>query len=173
MKRFRTPVTALIGFALCFSSIHSLAGELWKGHTTVRPLEVGLLSGFSIYGDQANWGVLPAVAKLIKEKGFAEDIDNRVWIEGQLGPTFFSNHGVSKTGMQYSAHLRWDFTMNEIWTFYGLGGLGGFFLPSTYSSGFTLHPRFGAGAIYQTKTALMLRGEVSAEFIGAGVALQF
>jgi hypothetical protein len=173
MNKIPARIIAFIGFALFFSSISAWAGELWKGHTTVRPLEVGLLSGFAIYGDQANWGILPAVATLIKEKGFVEDLDNRVWVEGQLGPTFFSNQGVSKTGMQYSAHLRWDFTMNEVWTFYALGGFSGFFLPNIYSSGFTLHPRFGAGAIYQTKTALMLRGEVSAEFIGAGVALQF
>ncbi|NDG85068.1 MAG: hypothetical protein EBX52_08535 [Proteobacteria bacterium] len=173
MKRFRTPVTALIGFALCFSSIPSLAGELWKGHTTVRPLEVGLLSGFSIYGDQANWGVLPAVAKLIKEKGFAEDIDNRVWIEGQLGPTFFSNHGVSKTGMQYSAHLRWDFMLNADWTFYALGGLGGNKASSELGGDFQLLPRFGAGAVLdierQTHVPIGIRGELSRELISVGV----
>jgi len=149
------------------------AGEAWKGRTTVRPVEFGLMSGAAIYGSDVNWSILPSVAYLMKDRGFAEDIDNRVWIEGQFGPTFFSSHQENQTGLQYSVHLRWDFNMNEHWMFYGLGGLSGFGLPKVYDSSFTLHPRFGAGAQYQTKTALMLRGEISAEFIGLGAALQF
>ena len=80
----------------------------------------------------------------------------------------------SQTGMQYSAHLRWDFTYNEFWTFYGLGGIGGFTIPKAFgSSTFTIHPRFGAGVEYQTKTALMFRGELSGDFMGFGVAFNF
>jgi len=155
------------------STSPSFAGEAWKGRTTVRPLEFGLMSGAAIYGSDVNWSILPSVAHLLKDRAFAEDIDNRVWIEGQFGPTFFSSHQKSQTGLQYSVHLRWDFNLNEHWMFYGLGGLSGFGLPKAYESSFTLHPRFGAGAEYQTKTALMVRGEISAEFIGLGAALQF
>ena len=60
-----------------------------------------------------------------------------------------------------------------VWTFYALGGLGGFSLPSGFGNTFTMAPRFGAGVEYQTKAALMFRGEVSADFIGAGIALNF
>jgi hypothetical protein len=54
-----------------------------------------------------------------------------------------------------------------------LGGLSGFGLPKNWGGFFTMHPRFGAGVEYQTKTALLFRGEVSAEFVGLGVALNF
>ena len=149
------------------------AAENWKGHTETSPIEVGVLSGMSIYGSDSNWSILATGAYLLEPKGWVDDLDNRVWAELELGPSFFSSNSVSQTGAQYSLHLRWDFTLNEYWTFYGLGGLGGFVLPSYLGSSFTIHPRFGAGVEYQTKTALMFRGEVSADLIGLGVALNF
>ena len=156
---------------LLISTAH--AAEPWKGHTEVSPVEVGLMSGLSLYGKDANWGVLATGAYLIDAQCWASDIDNRVWIEGEAGPAFFGVNGHNQTGFQYSVHLRWDFTYNEYWTFYGLGGLGGFVLPSSLGSSFTIHPRFGAGVEYQTKTPLMFRGEVSQDFMGVGIALNF
>jgi hypothetical protein len=152
----------------CFAG----AAENWKGTTSVKPLEIGMMSGMAIYGSDTAWSLLPAVSHLIKDRGFASDLDNRVWVEGQLGPSFFVSNGSTQTGVQYSGHLRWDFNFNERWMFYGLGGLGGFVLPRVYSSSFTIHPRFGAGAEFQTKAALKLRAEASAEFIGIGAAVQ-
>ncbi len=155
------------------TSQSSQALEAWKGNTKVAPIEVGLLTGLSVYGASANWSVLATGAYLINEFGFAEDVDDRIWVEIQMGPAFFGTTNSSQTGLQYSTHMRWDFTMNEYWTFYGLGGLSGFMLPSSLGNTFTIHPRFGAGTEYQTKTALMFRGEISAEFIGAGIAFNF
>ena len=154
-------------------STHSYAAENWKGHTEASQFEFGVMSGLSSYGMSSAWGLLANGAYLIKPTGWIDDIDDRVWLEGQAGPAFFS--GSAGTGFQYSAHLRWDFTMNEYWTFYSLGGLAGYVLPSTMATGssFLVHPRFGAGVEYQTKTALMFRGEVSAEFTGVGIALNF
>ena len=158
-----------------FLSIPSsvFAGEPWKGRTEVRPVELGIMSGMAIYGNEANWGILPSVAYLIKDHGFADDLDNRVWVELQAGPTFFSSANSTQTGFQHSIHLRWDFNYNEKWTFYGLGGFGGYGLPKYRGSSFTIHPRFGAGAEYQTKAPFLFRAEVSAEFIGLGVAFNF
>jgi hypothetical protein len=144
--------------------------EDWKGNTKTAPIELGLMGGMNLYGSNASWSLLATGAYLLNDQGWAEDVDDRIWAELELGPSFF---GSGATGMQYSAHLRWDFTMNEYWTFYGLGGLGGFILPASLGSTFTIHPRFGAGVEYQTKTWLMFRGEVSAEFIGVGVAFNF
>ncbi len=161
-------------FIALFASIGAAhAGEPWKGKTTVRPYEFGLMSGVSIYGNDASWGILPSAAYLVRDQGFIDDIDDRAWVELQLGPTFFTTGSSTQAGIQYSAHLRWDFTYNEQWTFYALGGLSGYGLPDQYQNSFTIHPRFGTGVQYQTKTPLMFRGEVSAEFIGLGVALQF
>jgi hypothetical protein len=163
-------------FILIFNlySPRAQAGELWKGHTEVRPFEVGLMTGLSIYGNSAHWGVLGSGAYLLKDKAFVDDLDDRIWFELQMGPSFFSTGNTTSTGLQYSTHLRWDFTYNEYWTFYALGGISGYGLPKAVSNGvFTLHPRFGAGVEYQTKAALIFRGEVSAEFMGLGVAFNF
>jgi hypothetical protein len=164
---------AFLFSAFIASSIPAPAADNWKGQTTVRPLELGLMGGAAIYGNQVNWGVLPSVAYLLRDRAFVQDIDDRVWSELQLGPTFFNTPNSNETGLQYSAHLRWDFSYNEVWTFYGLGGLSGFFLPARLGGSFTIHPRFGTGVQYQTKTALILRGEVSAEFIGMGASFNF
>ena len=147
------------------------AAENWKGKTEVSPYEFGLLSGMGLFGTEAAWSFLGTASYLIKPEGIVDDVDERVWVEGQLGPSFFP--GSIGTGLQYSGHIRWDFTYNEYWTAYGLGGLSGFILPSGFGSKFTFHPRFGVGVEYQTKTPLMFRGEVSAEFIGLGIALNF
>lgn len=150
-----------------------VAGEPWKGTTTVRPFEAGLMSGVSIYGNRGVWSVLPSAAFLLKDRAFIADLDNRVWAELQAGPAFFSAGTTTHAAFQYSLHLRWDFNYNETWTFYGLGGFSGYGFPSSLGGAFTFHPRFGAGAEYQTKSPLMIRGEVSAEFIGLGAAFNF
>ena len=147
--------------------------ENWKGQTQTSNLEFGLLGGANLSGTSLNWGLLATGAYLLDAQGWADDVDDRIWGEVELGPSFFSVGGKTSTGMQYSVHLRWDFTLNEYWTFYGLGGLGGFILPDSMGGSFTIHPRFGAGVEYQTKTALMFRGEISHEFLGVGVAVNF
>ena len=168
---------AFLSLFLIFTSLmatpQAKAADPWKGHTDVSPIEVGLMSGLSLYGKDANWSVLASGAYLILPQGWAQDLDNRVWLEVEGGPAFFGVNGHNSTGFQYSAHLRWDFTYNEYWTLYGLGGLGGFILPNVLGSSFTIHPRFGAGVEYQTKTPLMFRGEVSQDFFGLGIALNF
>ena len=161
-------------FLVFFSSTNSAFAETpWKGHTEVPPIELGLLTGMSIYGSGANWGVLATGAYLIKKEGFVSDIDNRVWAELELGPTFFSSSGSSHTGTQFNLQARWDFTYNEFWTFYSIGGVGAFILPDVLGGAFTLHPRFGLGAEYQTKIALLFRSELTADFIGLGVSFNF
>jgi hypothetical protein len=156
-----------------FDGSSILAAEPWKGNTVARPVEAVLMSGLSIYGDEAAFGVLTGGAYLLKDRHFVGEIDNRVWAEVLLGPAFFSTTNSTLTGFQYSAHARWDVNYNEVWTAYALAGLSGYQLPNRLGGSFTVHPRVALGVKYQTKSALLLRGEVSAEFIGAGVALNF
>jgi hypothetical protein len=170
---FQSSLLALSILVTGLASIPANAYEVWKGKTEVSPIEVGLMTGTSFYGSSANWAVLASGSYLFKAEGFLDDIDDRIWLEGGAGPTFFSFQGSAHTGLQYTATMRWDFTYNEYWTFYGLGGLGGFILPDVLGGGFAIHPRFGGGAEYQTKTALLFRGEVSSDFLGVGVALNF
>lgn len=147
--------------------------ENWKGNTVSPPYEVGGLIGMNLFGDSVNWSILGTGAYLIVPQGWVEDIDERVWAEMELGPSFFSAAGITKTGLQYSAHLRWDFTMNESWNFYALGGLGGYSLPQGFGGHLTVAPRFGLGAQYQSKIPMMFRGEISHEFIGVGLSFNF
>jgi hypothetical protein len=149
------------------------AAEPWKGNTVVRPIEATLMSGLSIYGNQAAFGVLAGGAYLLRDRYFVGEIDNRLWAEWMMGPSFFSTVNSTLTGLQYSGHIRWDVNYNEIWTAYALAGLSGYQLPDRLGGSFTLHPRVGLGVKYQTKSSLILRGEVSAEFIGVGVTLNF
>ena len=164
-------IFVLIFSLASFNTLH--AAEPWKGTTKSSPIEVGMLTGLSLYGTDTNWSVLGTGAYLIVPEGWIPDVDERVWVEGELGPTFFSHSSTTQTGMQWSTHLRWDFTYNEEWTFYALGGLGGFVLPSSYGSSFTLHPRFGVGVEFQTKAVVMLRAELSHELMALGIALNF
>ncbi|MBU6152963.1 MAG: hypothetical protein KGP28_01560 [Bdellovibrionales bacterium] len=172
MKILKLLALVALFFQVTSPQVHA-AGEPWKGKTEVSPVELGLMAGAAIYGKDINWSSLASMAYLLKDQGFLDEIDDRLWIEMELGPTFFSTRNSNETGLQYSTHLRWDFTYNEFWTLYALGGLSGFGLPSSYDSSFTIHPRFGAGVQYLTKAALSFRGEVSAEFIGLGIALNF
>jgi hypothetical protein len=164
----------ILALLFCFQApVRADDGEAWKGHTVTSPVELGVMTGMNLYGSDVNWSLLATGAYLLAEDGWADDVDDRIWAELELGPSFFSVLNDHSTGLQYSAHIRWDFTYNEYWTFYGLGGLGGYFLPDSLGGAFTIHPRFGVGVEYQTKTALMFRGELSHEFIGAGIALNF
>ncbi len=173
MKTF-IQLCTFIFFITSLTGSFARAADPWKGHTDVPPIEVGLMGGGAIFGSSTNFGVLASGAYLIKKDGWINDIDNRVWVELEMGPTFFDVAGRDHTGMEYSAHLRWDFTYDEYWTLYALGGLGGFVLPDAVSSSsFAIHPRVGLGAEYQTKVALLFRGEVSADFIGIGVGTNF
>lgn len=162
-----------IALLLTLAFSQSSFAENWKGHTDTSPIELGTMGGMSLYGSKASWSWLGTAAVLIQPDGWIEDIDERVWAEIQLGPTFFSLNGLNQAGMQYSAHLRWDFTYDQDWTFYALGGLGGYYLPSMLGGTMTVHPRFAGGAEFQTKLAMVFRMELSHEFIGAGVAFNF
>jgi hypothetical protein len=165
--------TLLLFSSTLLISSSAFADEDWKGHTDVSPVEIGLMTGTAIYGSSANWGVLASGAYLIKNNAFIDSLDDRIWAEVEMGPTFFNQNAQSHTGLQYNAQLRWDFSYNEYWTLYALGGFGGFVLPTALGGSFTVHPRFGGGAEYQTKIALLFRGELTSDFIGLGIGLNF
>ena len=168
MKKFIL-ILLTVGFLNVAPVSRAEDGVKWKGTTEVSPYEFGLMTGLGLHGTATAWSFLASAAYQIQPKGWIDEVDERVWAEVQAGPAFFT----AGTGMQYSIHGRWDFTYDSHWTAYGLGGFSGFILPSALGSTFTFHPRFGVGLEYQTKTPLMFRAEISHEFMGAGIALNF
>ena len=107
-KSFLKTLLVLIVSFFSLNTLH--AAEPWKGTTKSSPIEVGTLMGLSLYGTDTNWSVLGTGAYLLVPEGWIPDVDERVWVEGEFGPTFFSRSASTQTGMQWSTHLRWDFT---------------------------------------------------------------
>ena len=173
MRRFFGTPCVSIMFLASLSLSSASHAENWKGNTQTSPIELGAMGGIAMYANTVHWGLLGSAAYLVLPQGWIDDVDDRVWAEIELGPTFFTSGASSQTGLQYSAHLRWDFTYNQDWTFYALGGLGGFYLPTILGKSFVVNPRVALGAEFQTKLPMMFRMEVSHEFVGAGVVFNF
>lgn len=172
MKKLNSIGFIILATVILGAATPGFSQENWKGDTQVAPLEVGAMYGLSLFGSDLNPSLLGTVAKKLND-GILDDVDERLWAEAHFGPTFFSEGSRSATGIQYSLHARWDFTYNADWTFYAVGGAGGFSLPEGFGDKFTLAPRFGVGVNYQTRLPLMFRAEVTSNFVGGGIAFNF
>jgi len=162
MKKLHLVLASLVLITAGAASAAPAKSSDFKGASPSGELTVGALAGLSIIGTEG-FGLIGNVGKRIVERGFAPDVNNQVYIEGQFGPVF----GLAgTTGWHYSAHLRWDFPKDDQFTFYGLGGVGGSIVAST----FRLHPRFGVGGFFYFDSYLAIRAELSHELIGAGIS---
>jgi hypothetical protein len=175
MKKSRAALNWIIALGvLVASTLPSRAEEQvdwqWPGRTEVWTL--GVLPGLATINSNTGFALQFAGAYRMIEKGFAPDISNQVFVELQGGP-FTTSRG---SAFLYSAHLRWDFMLNQDWIFYGLGGLGGNKQGADLGNQFQLLPRFGVGALLnlerQTHLPLDLRGELSRELIAVGVQVR-
>lgn len=146
------------------------SSEDWKGQPDTSEVNLGAIAGLGIVDFNAGFTLLGTASKKIVHHGFIDEINDSVSIETELGPVFVSG----TTIFSYSLHLRWDFQMNDKWTFYALGGLGGYIAGSGFNSNnFVLFPRFGVGGFYRVNDLILIRGEISHEVIAAGVAIPF
>lgn len=137
--------------------------EDWKGPSPAPKFYFGGLAGMGVLDTAIGFSLLGTAAIRLVERGFANDINNQVFLEGQAGPVFFRG----LTAFQYHVHLRWDFNKNEDWTFYAIGGLGGIL-----ATGRTVfYPHFGVGAMWHVFARFSLRAELSHEFTGMGVVV--
>lgn len=144
--------------------------EPFKGASDGTQFMAGFGAGLGIISGQPAFDVLGFVAKKIVDRGFVPDINDSVWVELQTGPAI--TQGV--LAIPYSAHLRWDFTRDEQWTFFATGGLGGTVVGiSAPSTRVEIFPRFGVGALLHIFPGIALRGDLSHEFTGVGAAFQF
>lgn len=155
MKKLTTALMALMVLA----ASPARAEENWKGKPESANYTVGALAGMNISAGNVGFGLMGTGARKILENGFVPDINNPAWIELEIGPIFGAPFNLF-----YSTHLRWDFGLNDQWTFYALGGLAGF-----TGVQFELFPRFAAGAMMTLSQGIKVRAELGHEFIGAGV----
>src|SRR5262249_22297313 len=149
---------ALAALAIAVTGFSSRA-EDWKGKPTPANFGFGALAGLGVIDSTGGFALMGTAARKLFQPGFVPDLNDTVWIEAEVGPMFTSG----ATAFMYSAHLRWDFEKDPIWTFYALGGLSGSITPASLGSHFELFPRFGAGALWTVSPLFQLRGELSHE----------
>ena len=142
-------------------------GDPWKGQPDRSDFDFGALTGLGFVQGSPAFALVGTASRKIDYAGFIDGIRNSLSIEGQLGPMFLKG----SSAFTYSAHLRWDFKRDEIWTYYALGGLGGYVTGSRLGDQFALFPRFGVGAFWQISPIVRIRFELSHELSAVGVAL--
>lgn len=162
-RRWGLAGLALIAFATWAWVAHAET-EDWKGNPDLSEFTFSLMTGAGIIDSSVGLAVAGAASKKIVRQGFVPDINNTVFIEALLGPVFVAG----SAQFSYSTHLRWDFIRDEEWTFYALGGLGGYFTGQSMGNQSLLYPRFGSGVFWNISEYVTLRGELSHEFMVLG-----
>lgn len=142
-------------------STTKVSAERWKGEHPKSLFHVGGLTGAGFLSETAGFSILGVAAVKILNKGFLDDFTNQAFLEAQAGALFVGG----QTYFQWNLQLRWDFVLDEYWTFYAVGGLGGV----SGNTRNTFYPRFGIGAVWNLFVVCSLRAELTRDFIGAGV----
>lgn len=143
------------------TSTKASTAERWKGEHPKALFHLGGLTGAGFLSETGGFSVLGVAAVKILNKGFLEDFTNQVFFEAEAGGLFVGG----QTFFQWNLQLRWDFVLDEYWTFYAVGGLGG--VSGNGRSPF--YPRFGIGAQWNVFVVCGIRAEITRDFIGAGV----
>ncbi|MEZ4751290.1 MAG: hypothetical protein R3B54_11930 [Bdellovibrionota bacterium] len=150
-------------FALSLMAQPLRAEEEWKGKPLPTNMSFAAMAGAGVIGGTVGFGLTGAIAFKIAHEGFIPDINDQVFLEFQGGPLFLSPSAAATYGL----FLRWDFHKNEDFSLYSLGGFGGTINPTR------VYPRVALGLIYRLSGDFALRAELSHEFIGAGLAIDF
>lgn len=143
--------------------------EDFKGPAADNDYTVGGLMGANEYNGKYGLGIVGNFARRVIQHGFVPDINDQVFVELELGPSFFADG----SALFYSAHLRWDFEKDYDWTFFALGGIGGYKTFEKKGNEFRIFPRFGAGVLFRLTPEVKLRAEVSHEYISLGALFCF
>jgi hypothetical protein len=146
----------------------SAPAEDFKGTTPDRPTVLGALTGLGVIDATAGFVLLGTVSQEIVHHGFVPDINDQVYLEAAAGP-FFSSPG---NAFVWSTHLRWDFHKDSQLTPYAIGGFAGNVTGAALGNRWEFFPRFGIGAFLRASNNILLRGEVSHEFITVGLAYE-
>lgn len=161
-----------IALGATFASLGAHGAELWKGLPPENSFQVGGLLGLGLSGKESSSNLLFSGSTVIHQAGFIDDINDRAWLDLELGPNFFTQG----TGFVINALFRMDFTMNDFWTFFAAGGIGSTTLPKGVASGdsvLTVYPHIVVGAFYRLSDKVSLKMQMSHAITGFGVALDF
>jgi hypothetical protein len=145
------------------------SSEPWKGPPAEENFTAGAMAGAGFSNVNAGFLVLGTAAIKIVNRGFADEIDDQVFVEAAAGP-LVSGLG---TDVVYSVHLRWDFQRDDNLSLYAVGGFGGVLVTQAIRGPSLIYPRFGLGLFYSIQGNLSLRAELSREWITAGVSFKF
>jgi hypothetical protein len=184
-SRFRKPIPALwkVVIILFLAALNILflpsgkAAEAWKGNA---PKYANLFSanlGANLFGTTVALAPVFSYGFLVNEQGWLDDIDESIYLEGQVGPLIFERpdgETRKKVGWFYSLHLRWEFFYDNAFSLYALGGVAGMFGPEYLGSVFVIHPRLGLGLVYSFDGGpLAFKGELSQDLLTAGLQIAF
>ncbi|MBN21207.1 MAG: hypothetical protein CL678_07955 [Bdellovibrionaceae bacterium] len=147
----------------------SESSEKWKGAPQKKQFTSGGLFGLGVFNGSAAFSGEANFGFKLMNRGFAPDLNNQVFLEVLMGPNFLKG----STAWRYGAQLRWDFTYDLDWTFYAIGGLGGFFASDDLGGQFQFFPRFGVGAFLFFTDLFALRGEISHEATTIGFSFWY
>ena len=169
----RTLFLALIVFGFVLESNFAGAGELWKGVSAENRWQVGGILGLGLSGKESSSNVLLSGSTVIHQSGFIDEINDRAWLDLEVGPSFFTQG----TGFLFNALFRMDFTMNDSWTFFASGGLGSTSLPKGVTASgeslLTIYPHIVLGAFYRLTDMVSMKMQISHAITGFGVAVDF
>jgi hypothetical protein len=167
MQKFQNRRSLALAIIACSTTLlwSTARAEDWKGTPRERSWTAGVVTGLAVVDGIYGWGLQGQASRKIVNKGFAEDINNQVWIELGLGPVVVSGG----SGWNYTIHLRWEFHRDETYTFFAIGGLAG----TVVGANGRLFPRFGIGGFYHVVDNLAIRAEIGHEQLVAGVTFSF
>lgn len=154
---------------LMFATSGFAADEMWKGKMPESSVEVSALTGIVSHGSRGALGVLLGGSFVIVPEGWVEDVTERIALDLHFGPALFD----SQSSWLVLPNLKWEFFMDDRWSFSALAGVGAFFLSSSQGGGGAVFPNIALGGSYQTKSPVNLQFQVSHAFTGVGFGYQF
>lgn len=164
IRKFAVILT-IINAAILQKAYSEEKTEYWKGSTSPEMVNFTLMTGNGTAGYPNAFTLMSMVAVKMMDRGFLDEINNQVFIEGEIGPHFVT----SSPNWLVGARIRWDFEMNLLWRFYAAGGAG-FVIPNSDTKApFPFYPRIALGTFIQFNAYWKLRAEVSHEFTGVGL----
>lgn len=125
-----------------------------------------------------NFGLQGRYAVRATEEGFIPEINDAFYLEGGVGVTFYGTKRAQTGVTGFSAVLtgRWDFQLNEYFIFFADLGAGYNAVSNDRENdvkGGGWFPAAGAGFMVNIGNDWAFRGDVSYQFVGAGIVRRF
>ncbi len=160
-------VGALIGFG----SLQAQAADPWKVTPPESNWAIAAMGGLGLPGSSTGLAASLAMSRKIWAGGWIADISNDVHGELQAGWVFLFGAPANYTLFAIPAALvlRWDFHLNEQFTFFALGGAGFTLTYWAGVNGYAFYPKLAIGVLWRFAKHFALRGEISHEQTVVGI----